>query len=352
MSPKVRTIKARDVARAVDPPEEIRALRLQLQDAQDRLREYKEEQGTVEVLVREIADRVVAMPPPKVVYVQPKAQKVESPVSLVVHFTDWHAGAVQDADEVEGFNAFSPEILQARLDNFTRDVLNWVALHRATYDVDACAVLVTGDLISGDIHDELRVTNAYPAPVQLVEAADLLACQVSRLSACFREVQVHMITVDNHGRLTKKPQHKQGGYNTFNWPLGVIAQERLKAHRNVLFAVYPREMQVVDVCGWKYLLTHGHNVTGWAGFPYYGISRQVGREAIKRMRRQLGQFDRVILGHWHAPLLHPHYWIGGSASGTDAYDHAQGRESEPCQTAWFVHPKHGEFDHTQWILRE
>ena len=91
-------------------------------------------------------------------------------------------------------------------------------------------------------------------------------------------------------------------------------------------------------------------IGGWAGFPYYGLERRAHREAIKRMTTGLGKFDRVILGHWHAPLCHPYYWIGGSLSGTDAYDHGQGRHAAPSQAAWMVHPRHGEFDRTDFDL--
>ena len=58
------------------------------------------------------------------------------------------------------------------------------------------------------------------------------------------------------------------------------------------------------------------------------------------------------MGHWHAPLEHPHYWIGGSVSGTDAYDHKNGRHADPQQVSWFVHPKWGEFDRTCWQLKK
>lgn len=48
---------------------------------------------------------------------------------------------------------------------------------------------------------------------------------------------------------------------------------------------------------------------------------------------------------------HGMYWrTGGALSGTDANDHNNGRKSAPHQTAWFVHPEHGEFDWTRWVL--
>jgi len=348
---KLKTRTVEEVRYEVDPPEEVRALLAQLAAAEARLDEYKEEVGSIQVAMRGVSNAVLAMRPPKLMYLKPKVQKVSTPIALVIHNTDWHMGAVQDADEIEGFNEFSPAILGNRIINFARDVLSWTELHRASYHVDECRVLVTGDLISGDIHDELRVTNEWPSPRQAVEAGRLLAGEISLLSPHFKDVVVDFVTVDNHGRMTKKPQHKEGGYNTLNFPLAEVARLLLRDHKNVQFNIYPREQQVVEVKGQRYLLYHGHGIMGWAGFPYYGIQRKVAKDAVKRMRQRKAEFDRVILGHFHAPLRHPWYWIGGSASGTDALDHSQGREAEPCQVAWFVHPKHGEFDETNWMLR-
>jgi len=350
---KLKTRTREEVKYEVDPPEEVIALRAQLSQAEKRLTEYKAGVGSIQSAMRDIAESVLAMPQPKPFYKKPQVRKVKSPVALVVHFTDWQTGAVQDADEIEGINAYSPEIQRARLTHFVGDVLDWTELHRSSYYVDECRVLATGDFISGGIHDELRVTNEWPAPRQAVEAAYMLAENVSALSAHFPKVVVEFLIVDNHGRLSKKPQHKEAGYNNHNYPLAVLAKEVLRAHENVEFNIYPRAMQVVEVKNRRYLLIHGHQVMGWAGFPYYGLQRQVGKEAMKRMRtlQQRLMFYRVITGHWHAPLRHPWYWIGGSVSGTDAFDHEQGREAEPCQVAWFVHPKHGEFDETNWMLR-
>lgn len=334
------------------PTEEVAALRRQLREAHQLHAQYREDQGQIQAVLHDLVDYLQQLPPPQIVYHRPEAARVASPIALVMHATDWHMGAVQDPDEIESFNSFSPDILRGRIRGWARDVLDWTELHRTSYDVEACHVLVTGDLISGDIHDELRVTNAWPAPVQAVEAGRLLAELVSLMSPHFARVVVDLVTADNHGRLTKKVQHKQGGFNSFSYPMAIIAQTMLAGHTNVTFNIHPKEQSVVAVCGRRYLICHGHQVMGWAGFPYYGIQRKVGREATKRMHAELGRFDRIILGHWHAPLAAPDYWIGGSASGTDAYDHSAGRESPPIQCAWFVHPSHGEFDRTDWLLKE
>ena len=111
--------------------------------------------------------------------------------------------------------------------------------------------------------------------------------------------------------------------------------------------------KVVMVAGRKYLITHGHGVRSFLGIPYYGIERRIAKEAMTRLNGvDENRFDRVVQGHFHAPLTHPYFFIGGSANGTDAYDHQCGRKSIPIQCAWMVHPKHGEFNRTDFHLRD
>jgi hypothetical protein len=93
---------------------------------------------------------------------------------------------------------------------------------------------------------------------------------------------------------------------------------------------------------------HGHQIRGWAGKPYYGFDRRAAMEAIKRMGVPEKAFTKMVLGHFHHGFNADVWMLGGSFSGTDAYDHSCGRFGRPHQTAWFVHDKHGEFDWTRW----
>ena len=61
-------------------------------------------------------------------------------------------------------------------------------------------------------------------------------------------------------------------------------------------------------------------------------------------------FDKIVIGHFHTALNHGDWLIGGALSGTTEHDHKEGRHSKPHQTAWFVHPKHGEFAWSRWWL--
>lgn len=332
--------------------EEVQDLKRKIAAEERRIEEYRAAHGSIAAMFDAMRDAIPRYEPRAVEYVAPKFATSKPRCGMALLICDSHYGAVQRASEIEGFGEYSPEICEQRSMRFIAEVLRYTELSRRNYQIDTAHVLVAGDLISGDIHVELQVTNAFPAPQQVVGAARILASQIMMLAPHYKDVKVHFITEDNHARLTKKPQAKEAGINSFNYLVGEMAKVMCAKCANVEFTVYPQYEAVVNVEGRKYLLLHGHNMTaGFGGISWYGIERKVAKEAVKRLNStDAKRFHKVILGHWHSPMSTPRFWIGGSVSGTDAYDHKWGRDAEPSQASWLVHPKHGEFARVDWKL--
>jgi hypothetical protein len=337
--------------------EKVKELRSQIAEKDRIMDAYQKEHGRLEIFFSSILASVSAISPSPVVYV-PSEQTDKTEIEGVVHITDMHMGAVQEASEIEGFNEYSPEICEARCMDFVRRFNRYTDRKRLSYTVNNCSVLVTGDLISGDIHHELSVTNAFPVTVQVVRAAQVLAAQLATLAQNFMRVTVHFISADNHSRLTKKPQAKQEGINSLNYLVGVLAQAYVKDHTNVEFNIYPQHEKVITVLNRNYLISHGHAMKAWLGIPYYAADRKLGKEFTARMQlimdhklkaAEIG-FHKMITGHFHTPINTPQYQFGGSVQGTDAYDHKDGRFAVPSQACWFVHPKYKEMSREDFEL--
>lgn len=332
-----------------DNSELVQELKRQLEEKNRILESYKKDHGQLEIFFNSLLNSVEAIKPLPIVYV-PKEQARETEVIATMQIADAHMGAVQDAKEIEGFNEFNPDICRARQLNFAHRFNRWTDRHRLAYTINECAVLVTGDLISGDIHQELQVTNAFPITVQVVEAAKVLAEQMIELAQNFTSIEVHFIGADNHGRLTKKPQAKQEGLNSMNYLVGVLAKAYLEKIVNINFNIYPAHEKVVQVGSRNYLITHGHGMRAWMGIPWYSAERKVGKEATSRMQLIMDQkmqmsevgFHKFIFSHFHTPLDTQMYSCCGSVQGTDAYDHVAGRYALPSQAGWLVHPKYSE----------
>jgi len=340
------------VADDVNPSPIVRKLRKDNSALRKRVEELKLEMGESEAFFDDMRREMEIMKPlPATVIATPKKSMVSAPMSAVLVLSDWHIGEYIEPDEIEEFNAFSWAIAQKRVYYLAKQFLGWVNTERQVAVIDELVILVNGDLISGDIHHELQVTNEFPVPVQCVRAGLLVAKIVAELAPHFEKVRVEFTTADNHSRLTKKPQYKQAGYNSYGYVVAWVAKERLGAHDNLEFNVHSKITTPVEIRGHRYLSSHGNTIRGWAGFPWYGADRKVAREAKARRKMPTKGFDKMIIGHFHVPLKTMEYIVNGSLSGTTELDHGQGRHAEPCQVAWLQHPKYGEYQFNEFFLQ-
>ena len=327
----------------------VQQLKIQLTEKDIVLKNYKKEHGNLQVFFDSVKASIHTIKPAPIVYKHtPDSDK--STCHAVAHITDGHMGAVQRPDEIEGFNEFNPEICRSRQLDFAQRFCKYIDNQRIIYDIHECHVLVTGDLISGDIHQELQVTNAFPVPVQVVKAAMVLSEQLHIFAQNFDVVHVHFITEDNHSRLTHKPQASEAGINSLNYLVGHLAESYTDKLTNVNWNIYPMLQKVVTVGHRNYLITHGHGIKSWAGLPWYGIERKTSKEAQNRMKRIMDMkakmseigFNLFIFGHLHTEIKTNQYMCGPSVQGTTAYDHHNARYGDPGQVGWLVHPKYDE----------
>ena len=74
-----------------------------------------------------------------------------------------------------------------------------------------------GDMISGDIHDELIKTNQDNVMGQVIRGANLIAQALMSFAPHFKTITVPCV-VGNHGRMTRKPPMKDK-YVDWDWML-------------------------------------------------------------------------------------------------------------------------------------
>lgn len=287
----------------------------------------------------------------------------DADISAVFKVSDWHIGAVTNAWETEGFGQFNWALAQERVDYLAQKFLGWIETHRKSFKIPKLFILSEGDMVSGNIHYELDVTNEFPVPVQAVKAGGLLARFVATLAPHFKEVHFSQINIDNHSRLTRKLQFAQGGENSWQYVVHELANAKLAKHGNINTLAAGGIRQVVNVDGIRILTEHGHTTKSYMGIPWYGIERLKGKESGKRLqamldierneglsalKKEIG-FDYMSMGHWHTPcIINNSIIINGSLPGTTEYDHAFGRSAPPSQVSFLIHPKFGMFDFTAW----
>lgn len=338
-------MKVADVVNAGEVNEQILHLRAKNKELGKTVGQLRVIIGKQRELARAVAEAVHAAEPFKrVPWTSPT--KPGSPVTPVLKLSDWQTGEVIRKSETEGFGWYSWRVQQARLFGIVDAFVNWVETQRHGYRIDRCAVFCEADFISGDIHRELSVTNEFPVPVQTAKAGLLLGEVLVLLARHFAEVEVIEVSADNHGRLLPKPQFKQKGENSYNHLVYTIANVYASQCQNIKPVLTPAMKHLATVAGWKFLIEHGDTVKAWMGIPYYGMEREAGREARRRMNNHRGYHYHSI-GHWHVPAwVSGNILINGSLCGTTEFDHAAGRHAAPAQVAFLVHPKHGVFNFT------
>ena len=337
--------------------EKVQALKKQLAEKDKILESYKMGHGDLEVLFDTLLMAVSAMEPQPILY-NPKKESSSYEIEAVMQDSDWHIGEYQDSDEIEGINAFNHEIAISRVNDLVHRENRIIDRLRSSYSIKNGVIISTGDMITGDLRDEATRTNEFDVPVQVIKSAELFASSAMGLSQNMDHLRVEYITADNHSRLTRKPQSKNQGTNSFNYLVAILAKKLLSRQNNIEFNIHIEPQKVINVLGRQYLTMHGHQIQGWAGIPFYGIERKVSKESQGRLAmimedpsrmKSLG-FHKIIGGHLHMPITTMYYWFSGSLMGTTAHDRHNGRYSPPSQPMWFVDPKHGEFGRIDFEL--
>jgi hypothetical protein len=274
----------------------------------------------------------------------------EKSVPAVFVDSDWHTGEVIKAEETEAFGSYDYDTEKRRLGQLADKEVNWAVKQRNAYNIEDAAVFALGDWVSGGIHYELETTNEFPVPVQAVKAGFLMGERLRTLAAYFNRLTVYEVAGDNHGRLTRKPQAKQKGFNNWTFVVYAVANLYCANVKNLEVVQHQGMKDLATVAGKNFLLEHGDTIKSHMGIPLYGILRSRWREATRRMNTDR-QFHYYVLGHFHVPYEMEDCIIGnGSLSGTSEFDHSCGRHALPSQTAFLVHPEHGIFNRTAFRL--
>lgn len=347
------TVQSNDKSTEVQNTEDLVAhLRSRISVAESSLKRYQSSQGGRVEIARTVAEAVrAATPYPRAKFLISKTMSSTKDIAAVLELSDLHIGELIRPEETEGFGAFNFAIAQERMFLLGQKLLEWVQMHRMNFNITKLHIMGIGDYVSGNIHQELMVTNEFPLPVQTANAGLLIGEFVNRLAPYFEEIVFIGVGADNHGRLQPKPQAKQKATNSMSFLVHAIIEQYLKKNTNIKFIFSEGMKYNAEIAGHKFLIEHGDTIKAVLGIPYYGIERMSGRESRRRMGTDK-EFNYHAIGHWHVPgVVSGNVLMNGSLSGTTEYDHSAGRHALPSQASFLVHPTYGVFDWTAWKFK-
>lgn len=233
-------------------------------------------------------------------WILPRPGKIQNAVGLL-HLSDLHVGEVVRPEEVNGYNEYSIDIFRRRLRRCVDATTELLPRWGSDCSLHGVVVAVNGDIVSGDIHDELARNNELTSLEQVMAAASEIASALLRLRDVFGTVWA-IFTPGNHGRTTHKTHAKRTAALNYDSLIGKMIADRLDQQDGITVHVAPGRDAVYPVLGWSVFQSHGDAIgtNGGKGFagPMLPIVR--GSKAVEAQAMQVRQFyDIILTAHYH-----------------------------------------------------
>jgi len=289
-----------------------------------------------------------------------QGRRGREPQSVVAPLADTHIGDNVDYNQMSSLNAYTIDIFNARLYGWASQILDLVEFRRAFADVPELVVPLLGDMVSGDIHQELRETNQDNTMGQMIRGANLIAQALMFMAPHFETVRVPCV-VGNHGRMTQKPPAKDK-YVNWDYMLYQWVAAFCREQSNIEFEIPKSFFHVFPVCNRNILIMHGDSLKGKAATGDV-LRTLTNMRTVLQYRTGLeeevsfGQdedegfnnasfFDSAFMGHYHRvdefDIGTGEAHICGCMKGGDEYALNQlSVISKPKQLVTYWHPKYG-----------
>lgn len=271
-----------------------------------------------------------------------KALRDSAPGVPILFASDWHWGEVVKPSEIGGVNEYNLVIARERAHALIEGTIDLLTHHMVNPQYPGIILALGGDMVSGNIHDELAETNDAPIMPVVLDLADHLIAAIKRLKEVFGKVFLPCVA-GNHGRLHKKVRAKESNFNSYDWLVYQFLDRHFQDDDDVIFYIPDGPDALISVYGHKYLITHGCQFRGGDGMigPLGPITR--GDHKKRSRNAQVGQeYDTLVIGHFHQLMQMRRVIMNGSLIGYNEYAHANNFGFEPPQQAlWVTHPEKG-----------
>ncbi len=269
-------------------------------------------------------------------------KSADDPGVPTLMLSDLHWGEVVEAPQIMRKNAYNLAIAQERLEHCVETAIHLLRIISPKLNFPGIVVPLGGDMISGNIHDELQATNELNTMPTVVDLYGSLIAAITRLADVFGHVFLPCVT-GNHGRDTHKIWAKDRHHTSFDWLLYCFLAKHFAKDKRVVFSIPDGPDAYYRIFGTRYLLTHGDQFRGGDGM--IGALGPIIRGDHKKRSRNAqidAEYDVMLCGHWHQYMHLTRLIVNGSLKGYDEYAFSGNFPFErPQQALWLTHPKHG-----------
>lgn len=259
-----------------------------------------------------------------------------------LQLSDLHWGERVDPKQIGGVNEYNLAIARRRLETVVKGAIKLARILSPDMKYPGIVVQLLGDMISGNIHEELQATNEINTMPTVLDLYRQLVPALKLLADTFGHVFVPCVT-GNHGRDSKKIWAKDRHHTSFDWLLYQFLAIAFEGDARVTFYVPDGSDGLYRVFGVRYLVTHGDQFK--ASESIIGAIGPITRGAQKKLARNVAvdqAFDVMCFGHWHQRMLSSQLRGNSSLKGLDEYAYQGNFKYEPpSQNFWMTHADHG-----------
>ncbi len=280
--------------------------------------------------------------------------------TAILVLSDLHYGEIS-SPEMEQINPVTRDTIIARTDSV---VNKFISTCNTIGDIKDVRVLLLGDLLAGNIHDELKeveksvIECMFELQTYFVEKLVFITEKLGKTKV--------VLLAGNHGRIFQKPFNKKKQILNFEFILGKMLQISIEGLHGIPLEIHVPHASycIVNVNGAKFFISHGDLFGGgsgsYAGLPFYGlISGSSKLYSTLVQKNSKFAFDHIAIGHFHAaaqlPLIipgtgrdvSPTLFLNPSIIGSSEFSLFRMRQASSTVGAWMIiMDKQGRIDGT------
>lgn len=339
---RMRTIRMMGLKPTIEDPNDPAQLKSQIRRLTDALKQSEEERLNHTVIKHKIIQLTRSVDEtdiPK--WIRKSDDSHSKPGVPTLMVSDLHWGEVVDGKQINGVNRYNMEIARERLTYLAERTLHLCEIISPKMEYPGIVVPLGGDMVSGNIHDELTATNEVNSMPVILDLFEALSSMIKFFRSKFNRVFLPCVT-GNHGRDTRKIWAKDRHHTSFDWLLYCFLAKRFADDQNITFLIPDGTDAYYKIYDHTYLLTHGDQFRGGDGVigPLGPIIRGDHRKRSRNSQINMS-YDTMLMGHWHNYMHLNRLIVNSSLKGYDEYAWSANFPYEPAQQAlWLTHQKY------------
>ena len=297
---------------------EIKKEKVKLQDERTETNRQIRSLARVENIVDLLKENIYELSHKKPMMRKLNLKKESSGKDGILCLSDLHIGL----ETYNSVNEYNIDIAKERL----KKVIEKTILHGNDSNIDKLHIILNGDLISAELHNSIKLSNAESLANQIVISSEIIAEYIHELSKHFYCCIQHNLGNHEAVDILKDDRSNKNNYSML---INEMLKLRLKDNDNVVFvdSINNYEMTVSRIKNLNVISAHGDQVT------------------LNKCKEQLEMStgvkpDLIILGHYHKPMMMSHYdteiYVNGSLVSTDDYAYKRKLYNPPSQLLLIV----------------